>query len=342
MAVLHRLGVVVALAVVSPAAAAAQGQLQFADLRECALESGETIRDCSIGYRTFGSLSGERSNVVLIPSWFTGTTEQLAGLIGPGKLIDSSKFFVIAVDAFGNGVSSSPSNSTAQPESAFPRFTIGDMVRAQHRLLTEVFGLDRLRGVVGISMGGMQAFEWLVAYPGFAEKVVPIVGSPQLSSFDLLLWETQLRMIEQCQQAGCTDPGTLFNLIGYLVANTPQYRNGQTSREEFAPFVERLEEEARRSFHAENVVSQLRAMLGHDVAARFGGSLEKAAQAVQSELLTVIGKHDHAVTPATARAFTGLVGGRILERDSPCGHAVFACETARIGAVVNEFLASNR
>lgn len=342
MTVLPRLLLLLFASALFPVTAAAQGELRFADFGECPLESGETIRDCEIGYRTFGVLNRERSNAVLFPSWFTGTTQQLAGLIGPAELIDSSKFFIIAVDAFGNGVSSSPSNSTVQPDRAFPRFTILDMVRAQHRLVTEVFGLERLRGVVGISMGGMQAFEWLVSYPGFAEKVIPIVGSPQLSSFDLLLWETQLRLIEQCQQAGCADPGSLFNLVGYLVLNTPDYRNRQTPRDQVTAFIDRLEEQAQRSFHAENVASQLRAMLAHDVADPFGGSLENAAKAVQGDLLTVIGSHDHAVTPTTARAFTKLVGGKLLELESPCGHTVFACETARIGAAINEFLAGNR
>lgn len=342
MGVLHRLRLFLAMAVVIPATAAAQGELRFADLGDCALGSGDTIRDCKIGYRTFGTLSPDRSNAVLFPSWFTGTSEQLAGLIGPGRLIDSSRVFVVAVDAFGNGVSSSPSNSIAQSGSVFPRFTIRDMVRAQHRLVTDVLGLERLRAVVGISMGGMQAFEWLLTYPGFAQKAIPIVGSPQLSSFDLLVWETQLRTLEQCQQAGCADPATLFNLIGYMVLHTPQYRNGQTSREQFAAFVERLEEAGRRSFDAENVASQLRAMLAHDVAVGFGGSLEKAAEAVEGELLTVIGTHDHTVTPATSRLFTQLVGGKVLELDSPCGHVVFACETARIGAAVNAYLAPQR
>lgn len=336
-----RLVGVLILVIIIPSATSAQGDLQYAEFGECGLESGEVILDCRVGYRTLGTLNIERSNAVLFPTWFSGTTEQLAGLVGPGLLLDSAQFFIVAVDAFGNGVSSSPSNSTAQAQAAFPVFTVGDLVEIQHRLLTEVFELERLRGVVGISMGGMQAFEWLVRYPAFAEAVIPIVGSPRFSSFDLLVWETQLRLIEQCQQAGCADVGTLFNMIAYLVLNTPEYRNRQTSRDQFAGFVQRVTEQA-RSFDAANMASQIRAMLTHDVAAGFGGSLEEASKVVEARLLTVVAMHDHAVTPSTARAFTELVGGQLMEMNSPCGHTVFGCETARIGTAVNAFLAARR
>jgi hypothetical protein len=87
-------------------------ELRFAELGDFRLVSGEVIHDCRLGYRTFGKLNAEKSNAVLFPTWFTGTTENLVGLIGPGKLVDP--------DALGNGVSSSPSNSKQQPRMRFP------------------------------------------------------------------------------------------------------------------------------------------------------------------------------------------------------------------------------
>src|SRR5262245_12313351 len=92
-----------------PFSVSAQEQ-QFARLGDFKLESGEVIRDCRVGYRTFGHLSADKSNVIVFPTWASGTTEQLKSNIGAGKLIDSEKYFVVAVDALGNGVSSSPSN----------------------------------------------------------------------------------------------------------------------------------------------------------------------------------------------------------------------------------------
>src|ERR1700722_461652 len=176
--------------------AAGQGDLQIGRLGDFRLEGGGVIRDGQRGYRTYGKLNAQRSNAVLFPTWFTGTTQGLAALIGPGKLVDTSQYFVIAVDALGDGVSSSPSNSAVQPRMKFPEFSIRDMVAAEHELATKVLGLAHLRAVMGISMGGMQTFQWIVSYPDFLDRAIPIVGSPRLGSYDLLLWQAELHAIE--------------------------------------------------------------------------------------------------------------------------------------------------
>src|SRR5579871_1479294 len=99
--------------------------LQFAELSDFKLESGEVLHDCRIGYRTFGTLNSSKSNAILFPTWALGTTEQLmANVGGPGSLVDSNKYYVILVDALANGVSSSPSNSKLQPRMKFPKVTI--------------------------------------------------------------------------------------------------------------------------------------------------------------------------------------------------------------------------
>src|SRR5687767_12828201 len=92
------------------AVAFAQEQ-QFANIGDLKLQNGGVIRQCRVGYRTFGTLAADKSNVIIFLTWASGTTEQLKSNFGPGKLIDSSRYFVIAIDALGNGVSSSPSNS---------------------------------------------------------------------------------------------------------------------------------------------------------------------------------------------------------------------------------------
>ena len=175
----------------------ARGQeQQLALLGDLKLESGRVIRDCVIGYRTFGSLNRDRSNAVLFPTAFGWRSSGLATRIGPGKLIDSARYFVIAVDSLGDGISSSPSNSKAQPRLDFPEFSIRDSVSAEQRLVVETLHLHHLRAVIGFSMGGMQAFQWAVSYPDFMDKVVSIAGSPQLTSYDLLLWRTSLLALE--------------------------------------------------------------------------------------------------------------------------------------------------
>jgi homoserine O-acetyltransferase len=143
------------------AAFAQDSRQQFASLGDFKLESGETIRDFRLGYRTLGQLNPDKSNAILFPTWFTGTSAQLVPLVGPGKIVDSSKYYVILVDALGNGISTSPSNSQAQPHMKFPKFGIRDMANSQHHFLTQI--AHQSPAVMGISMGGMQTFQWMVS-----------------------------------------------------------------------------------------------------------------------------------------------------------------------------------
>jgi homoserine acetyltransferase len=185
------------------ACAMAQGEswhsseLKFGDLGDFKLENGAIIRDCRIAYHTSGKLNDDKSNVVLWPTWFTGSSKQLIPLAGSDGYVDPSRYFVIFVDALGNGISSSPSNSSVQPRMEFPVFTIRDMVNSQYRLLTENLGINHIHAVMGISMGGMQTFQWIVSYPEFMDKAVAIVGSPRLTAYDMLLWRAEESAIRE-------------------------------------------------------------------------------------------------------------------------------------------------
>ena len=247
-------------------------ELQFAEMGDCQLENGDVIQDCSIGYRTVGSLNADSSNAVLFPTWFGGTSEQILSLLGPDGMVDPSESFVIVVDAFGNGVSSSPSNSTAQSGSAFPRITIRDMVRHQHRLLTEHLGLSRLNAVAGISMGGMQAFEWAVSYPEFVEKIVPVVGSPRLAVYDIVLWETDLRILEWFLDCGCQPPAALRQGLYFLMGG-PDYQSRVSPRDSLPSARAQLETASLTEERAYDSSSQLRAMVGHVVFPWFNGQV---------------------------------------------------------------------
>ncbi len=155
-------------------------------------ESGETIKDCKLGYRVFGSVNNDSSNIILYCTWFGGNSEAIGRLIRKYQFIDTSKFLIIAVDALGNGVSSSPSNY----QDKFPEITIKDMINSQFNLIKNHFKLKNIYAIIGGSMGSMQALQWAVTYPDFAKKIIAYVPSPKLSSYDMLWINTQIKLIE--------------------------------------------------------------------------------------------------------------------------------------------------
>ena len=323
-------------------AAVAQEQ-RFAQLGDFRLESGEVIRDCRIGYRTFGAPDKDRSNVVLATTWASGTTEQFAGNIGPGRLIDSTRYYVVAVDALANGVSSSPSNSRRQPRMRFPRVTIRDMVNTQHELLTKVLGINHVRAVIGISMGGMQTFQWMVSYPDFMDKAIPIIGSPQLAPYDLLHWQTQLDAIfrdpEWRRGNYARNPARVAEAeFGALLLTTPQEYNKRMTRRKVFEELEKARRET-GGFDANNKIRQAQAMMALDVAEGFGGSLERAAAAVKADVFVIVASKDHVVTPGPAIEFARLLRrSKLLVLDNDCGHNAPWCEQPRVNKAVAEFL----
>jgi homoserine O-acetyltransferase len=320
-------------------AALADGDQRIFDLGDFTLESGETIQDCKIGYRTFGKLDRAKSNAVLFPTWFTGTTKPLASSI-PGPYVDTSKHFLILVDALGDGVSSSPSNSAKQPRLAFPKFSIHDMVESQKKLVAS-FGIARLRAVMGISMGGMQAFEWSVAESDMVERAVSIVGTPQLTSQDLLLWNAELHALESdVAYAGGAYQGhpplrALLD-IHHMMLATPALRATETSRDAFPKWLATIE--ADTSFDWNDWHRQLEAMLVHDVAKKDHGSLEQAARRVKAKMLVVVAAQDHMVNPAPAERFAKAAGAELVVLDGPCGHAAPDCELEKTLAAVKPFV----
>lgn len=163
------------------------------------LESGETIKDFSISYVTHGTLNADKSNAILMVTAIGGNHHRIDYLIGPGKALDPNKYFIICTDAIGNGLSTSPSNSKAQPRMEFPKFNMRDMVHSQHRLVTEKFGINKLVTVVGASMGGMQALQWGVSHPDMPSSVVSIIPLGRTPA-----WTTGV--LEMLRQSIMSDP----------------------------------------------------------------------------------------------------------------------------------------
>ena len=312
---------------------------KFAELGDLRLESGEWIRDCRVGYRTFGELSADKSNAIVFLIGASGTTEQAAEFVGPGKLLDSSRHYVILIDPLSNGVSSSPSNSRLQPRMKFPPITIGDMVNSQHELLTRVLRLEHVKAVIGQSMGGVQTFQWMVSYPDFMDKAVPIVATPRPTSYDLIFYGTVIEAIKRdlAWNNGdyTTEPAARLRAgIAALILETPQAINQQVPREQ----VEQALEQFGPLADANDQIRQYEAGLAFDLSRPFGNSLERAAAAVKAKVLVIVASQDHAANPAPALEFAKLLGAQTLVLDSECGHVITVCEAEKIARRVGEFL----
>ncbi len=337
-------GAVILLLFLAQSGKAQEGMQQIATLGSCPLASGKVIEDCRVGYRTYGRLNASRSNVVIMPTWLNGRSEELKPLFGvvPSavRLVDTSVFYGIALDAFGDGVSSSPSNSPKQGGPAFPQFNVEDMVRAQYRVLTEVLGLHHLHAAIGLSMGGHQVFAWAVLYPGFVDLAVPIVGSPQVTAYDLLSKQTVMDAIEADPDFHgghyTKQPGLkLANALGSMMVTTPASRNAETSREGFTSWLAAVESPQRQD--ANDRLSQLRAILTQDVT--HGRSLEVAARIPTAKMLVIESAEDRMVVPEPALAWAAGAGSATYLSHGSCAHLIMTCDAAAVAGRVLPFLA---
>lgn len=147
------------------------------NLGDVSLQSGVTLPDAFLAYKTYGKLNEQKDNVIVYPTAFGDQHVQNEWLIGSGMALDPENYFIIIPNLLGNGLSSSPSNTPPPFDRAhFPQITIYDNVKLQHRLVTEQFGIQKIALVVGWSMGGIQAFQWGASYPEMVERIAPFAG----------------------------------------------------------------------------------------------------------------------------------------------------------------------
>jgi len=294
---------------------------QFAPIGDFKLESGNVIRDCTLGYRTYGRLNGAKSNVVLFLTWFGGRALDVEGT-GPWQAIDTTRYFLIIVDALGDGVSSSPSNSIKQHGRQFPVFSVADMVESQHLLLTKRLGIAHVHAIMGISMGGIQTFQWAVSYPDFTDALVPIVGSPQPSSYDLMLYSTFKKDIEADSAYNHGDykvnPNIVAaNMLWELFLTTPANRVANMSHDDFPKWIQNTENKKTGDWN--DSWYQITAIIAHDISRPYG-AMKNAASRVKAKMLIISSLQDHMVNPNPAIEFSKLLPAKLVVLNSDLGH----------------------
>lgn len=311
----------------------AQNTQKFASIGQFKTQGGKIIHNCRLGYRTFGQLNADKSNAILFPTWFGGKSENLVS--NAGTMVDTTKFYLILVDALGNGISSSPSNTPG-----FPVITIRDMVNSEYEFLTKKLQINHLHAVMGISMGGMQAFEWLVAYPDFMEKAIPIVGTPRQSYYDILLWKTEWNIIEQAGKNPTARKNAMRQVatVHNLNLATPDFYVRTEKSESAYTNIQKAGEDYEKGNNPENWICQIRAMLSQDIYQTSGKSLTAIAGHIKAKVLVIVATRDAMVNPSSATTFAKALNTNYLELTSDCGHLAPGCESEKVKKAVSSFL----
>jgi homoserine O-acetyltransferase len=267
------------------------------------LESGEAIRDFSISYVTHGTLNAKKSNAILMVTAISGNHHRLDFMIGPGKALDPDKYFIVCTDAIGNGLTTSPSNSRAQPRMSFPKFTIRDMVESQYRLMKEKLGIDHVVAVVGPSLGGMQALQWGVSHPDYMDALVAMVPLSKTPAWSVAVMEASRKaiMTDPAWKDGNYDAppekGIRLwrDIVNLLTARTPdmysaQFKNGM----DVLPWMEQQETAALKALDANDWIYQSWAYDRHDVGTTpgFNGDTAKALASIKAKTLILTGTKD--------------------------------------------------
>jgi homoserine O-acetyltransferase len=300
---------------------------QYASIGDFLLENGQHIVDCKIGYRTLGKLNSNRSNAIIYPTG-GGSTTAMMELFGAGEDVDTTRFYLILIDALGNGVSSSPSNSISQPKTLFPQFSIRDMVNTQYKMLTEDLNIHHLAAVVGGSMGGLQALQWAVSYPDFMDKVVSIEASPKLSSYDLLWMHTYIEAVKSdtAYHDGnyTVNPASPLAVhLTQLLLTTPATVNNTVPVDSFSTWLASLEKPNPFTVDCNNFLWQTKAVMMHDISTNAGGSLENTAKMIKAKMLIIANKQDHVINQALSIKFAEIAKAELVVMDDDLGHLIF-------------------
>ncbi|MEM7403871.1 MAG: alpha/beta fold hydrolase [Pseudomonadota bacterium] len=310
-------------------------QVQTFELGDFELQRGRVLPEARLTFATYGELAPDRANVILYPTSYGAQHTDTSWLIGEDRILDPSRWFIVIPNMFTNGLSTSPSNCVpALRGGRWPDVTHVDNARAQHRLLLEHFGVERVAMVYGWSMGAQQALHWGALYPDAVERIVAVCGTARTSPHNL-------RFIDGVKAALQGDPtwrngyfdgpaGQGLRAMGRVYASWAMsqafYRDerwrafGAMSVEDF---VVRFWEANFLRRDANDLLAQFRTWELSDVSAndRFNGDLDAALAAIKAPTLMMPGRTDLYFTPGDiASECERMPNARLVPLESDFGH----------------------
>jgi homoserine O-acetyltransferase len=325
-------------------------------IRNFHTESGVVLPEASVVYGTYGHLNAAHDNVILLPSHYMANLHGYEWLMGPGHALSLDQYFLVTSELFGNGSSSSPSN-TSEPFHGprFPVMTIRDNVQAVHRLLTEDLNVTHLRAIIGFSMGAQQAFQWAVSYPTFADRIVATSGTGKTYGHGVVRLEGQIAALtaDAAFKDGDYTEQPKKGLEAFATVWTAWLFSQEWWRRELwrsdnppgTTFDEVLHE-FRTNFipgaDANNLILQMRTWEHHDVGATpgFDGNVEKALASIKVPFLYMPSETDLYFPLTDARYEAPFIPGvSLMPIPSLWGHTAGAGSNPADEKFLNENIA---
>jgi homoserine O-acetyltransferase len=311
------------------------------------LACGHTIADAQISYLQNGELNADHSNLILVPTSYGARPEDLAWLAGP--VLDPARWCIVIAGQFGNGASSSPSNSPMGLAEQGWVMSHRDNVAAQRHLLREVFGVERLPLIYGWSMGAQQAYQWAVDHPERVERICCVCGTARTSPHNRLFCLSLRQALTADRHwtgSGFDAPPeeglrTYALIYASWAASQPFFR---TVAEPIEQHVEQQWLPHYRRHDPRDLIAMLDTWLAHDVAP--GGDLGAALSRIRARTTVVAGSHDLYFIPDDLAAEAAAIPGATFHRiESELGHRAgnphsSAPEQQRLRSIVDALLAS--
>jgi homoserine O-acetyltransferase len=327
------------------------------------LESGQTLPELTLAYETYGRLAPDGRNAILVTHGFTSSHRAAGtaagsggqpgfwdGLIGPGKAIDTERYFVVSSNMLGSSYGSTAPRTvnpaTGKPYGPdFPAITLRDIVTAQKAMLDEL-GVRHLVAVAGPSFGGYQAFQWAVTYPDHMSGIVPVVTAPKGAGGE----QAVQALIAQLARDPNWNGGWYYDRGG-IAATTTEMRVETLTRYGFneilmARFpdadarraeIRRMAAQWARDFDGNSLVALRRAAVRYDAERDFGK--------LRAKVLYVLSRTDKLFPPSIApgvidKLKAAGVDARYFEIDTEFGHSASGREWAKWAPALREFLAA--